>query len=148
MSHFFLPLGKLLPKDINFYTSVQAEKSPKVILSCHQKIIKKQTDSALNFPLPPKIVWGRVPLILLPLFFKGYLNPHARINKMENSHIVNYQPSPWGLTSRVHSLLYFSPEFLLWFELKLCIFHHSWRTFSNLWGSGYRNIVKYGSRHF
>ena len=69
MSHFFLPLGKLLPKDINFYTSVQAEKSPKVILSCHQKIIKKQTDSALNFPLPPQnSVRQGAPYSVTPLF--------------------------------------------------------------------------------
>ena len=40
-----------------------------------------------------------------PLFHK-YLNPQVRINKMVNEHIVDYHPITWGLTAKIHSLIF------------------------------------------
>ena len=103
---------------------------------------KNNTGTVLNFPLPKKIVWGRVPPIPLPLFFKECLNAHIRINKMKSKHIASYQPSPSGLTSMYTFFALFLSRILLSFKSKLCIFHHSWETVSNLLCSCYWNSKK------
>ena len=76
-----------------------------------KKTIKKQTSSAWIFLQPPMQVCRsayipnfkiNAPIFCCPLFFKEYLNPQVRINKMINEHNVDYHPNPLELTSRIH----------------------------------------------
>ena len=75
------------------------------------------------------------PFILLPLFFKEYLNHQVRVNKMVNEHRVNYYFSPSVLTSRIHPLIYI--QNFCWILCQTCFSHHGWGIFSNFWCSDY-----------
>ena len=59
-----------------------------------------------------------------PVFYKNYLNPQARINKLVSKHTVDYHSSPSELISRIHTLIFLwtlkwfiSPESFLNFFL-------------------------------
>ena len=63
------------------------------------------------------------PIFSCLLFSENHLNPQVRINKMVNKHTVDYKPSTWQLTSRIHPLIFlwtpkgfFSPESFLIFS--------------------------------
>ena len=63
------------------------------------------------------------PIFSCLLFSENHLNPQVRINKMVNKHTVDYHPSPWQLTLRIHPLIFlwtpkgfFSPESFLIFS--------------------------------
>ena len=69
------------------------------------------------------------PILCCLLFFKEYLNPLVRINKMGKEHTVDYHPSPSKLTSRIHPLVFLwtskrfiSPEYFLKFSSNLYIY--------------------------
>ena len=61
---------------------------------------------------------------------------------MKSKHIASYQPSPSGVTSMYTFFALFLSRILLSFKSKLCIFHHSWETVSNLLCSCYWNSKK------
>ena len=105
---------------------------------CHQKVIKKQIDSAWNFLQTSNtsvqsclylLTQNQCPHFLLsPPLFKEYLNPQVRINKMANKHTADYHPSPSQLTSRIQPLIFLwvpkgfiSLEFFFSFFLSLSI---------------------------
>ena len=67
------------------------------------------------------------PFILLPLFFKEYLNHQVRVNKMVNEHRVNYYFSPSVLTSSIHPLIYI--QNFCWILCRTCFSHHGWEYF-------------------
>lgn len=65
---------------------------------------------------------GQHPLFYCYFFFKEYLNPNVKFNKMSNEYNVKYHANPSGLTQdksfsfSVDPLgLYLSPEFLCLF---------------------------------
>ena len=59
-----------------------------------------------------------------------YFINKIRINTMVNKHTVDYQPSPSGLTSRIHPLIFrWTPQGSIspdncWIFSQTCIFHH------------------------
>ena len=141
---FELQLGK--SKEFNNErTKVQVKRAFKSYFFCHKKVIKRQTGSAWNFlQLPIPVYRGVVipylkinaPIFCCPLFFKNYLNPQVRINKIVNKHTVDYHPSPSQLTSRIHTLIFLwatkefiSPESFLNFFLNLYIPPWLWKGF-------------------
>ena len=46
------------------------------------------------------------PIFCCPLFFEEYPNPQVRMDKMINELTIDYNPSPWELTSRIHPLIF------------------------------------------
>ena len=57
--------------------------------------------SVKQVPQPP-ISKSIPPYSVAPSFFKEYLNPQVRINKIANKHSVNYHCNSSGLTSIMH----------------------------------------------
>ena len=79
---------------------------------CHQSNIKKVNRLHIKFSLAPKpdTSMQRCFYVLFQnqwsFFFKEYLHPQVGISKMVNKHTVDYQPSPLGLTSNIHPLIF------------------------------------------
>ena len=82
---------------------------------------------------------------MLPLLSKEYL-------KMMKQNTVDYHPSPSGLTSRIHPLIFLwapsgfiSPDLqnICWNFSGSCISHHGRRKFSNLWCQAYWKMHLY-----
>ena len=88
----------------------------------------KTNDPIFSFTFSALLFQNQSPIFCCPLFFKSYLNPQARINKMVNKYTVDYHPSLSQLISRIHTLIFLwtpkgfiSPESFLNFFLNLYI---------------------------
>ena len=128
----------------------------KAILFWHQRNYKK-ADRLCSRCLQP-LFQNQISFILLPLFFKEYLHPQVRVNKMLNKHSANYHSSPSGLSSRIHPPIFlkslhasYLSKIFVQFCLT-CISHPGWEIFSNLWCWDYWKIYfacqKIESRYF
>ena len=131
--------------DINFTfrstgtALVQVKRAFKNYFLWHKKTTtakKQQTGFAWKFlHLPIQVCRGtyipyfkiNTPIFCCLLFFKEYLNPQVRINKMGNEHTVDYHHSPSELASRIHPLIF------IWSPKGFISLEHFLNFFSNLY---------------
>ena len=73
------------------------------------------------------MIQNQISFILLPVFFKEYLNPQVKNNKMGNEYSVNYT-----LFYFLRTLVLFSLQTCCWNLRQTCISHHACGIFSNL----------------
>ena len=88
----------------------------KAFFICHQKSNKKSRQALRKISFSPQCKFVAATSILYlksnalifrcPIFFKEYLNPYGRINKMVNKHSVDWHPIPSGLVSRIYPVIF------------------------------------------
>ena len=81
--------------------------SQESFLKLNYIFITKKSRSALNEISPISVAGTSTPyfkIVILLFFFKKYLNPQVRINKISYVHCVNYHPCLSGMTPRGYIL--------------------------------------------
>ena len=71
--------------------------------------------------MPQSVISNPCRLFCFPFYFKEYLNPQVRLNKMVNEHSVNFHPSLW---SSIYWKMHLRAK-----KLNLDIFDHPHATF-------------------